>query len=169
MIYENLKFKKARIVEITPTYVGVIMDGHRHFNIGICSDNTAFDIKRNILSHAIDETGRNIVPFDKLEDVPEEIRNELNLDIDLIELKGQILEEEEKLSRLKTINCNEAREEMLPKYNELLEALYEKDINGNSNNYEQLMERIKLTYELFPKELGDIISVEQYEEIINGL
>ena len=31
------------------------------------------------------------------------------------------------------------------------------------------MERVKLTNELFPEELGRTISIQKYEEIINGL
>jgi hypothetical protein len=165
----DLQFKTATIVELTPTYVGVLMDGSVHFNIGITKRFNAFDIKRNILNHASKETGLYFVPYSKMEDIPEEIRNKLDVPINLEELKEEIIEEEEKINAIKIINCKEARDQILPDYIEFLEALYEKDANNNPEKYNELLKRINLAYKLFPPELGESISVKEYEEIINGL
>ncbi len=165
----DLKFKTAKIVEITPEYIGVLMDGSFHFNIGIGKDSTAFDIKKNILSHASKETGLYVVPFTRVDEIPEEIRNKLNTSIDLTELKEQIIEEEEKINAVKDINCEDAREEILPNYIEFLEAIHEKESKNNPKKYNDLIERINIAYSIFPKDLGKKISAKKYEEIINGL
>ncbi len=165
----NLRFKTATIVEIAPDYIGVLMDNSVHFNIGIAKDYTAFDIKKTILNHASKETGLYVVPFSRVDEIPEEIRNKLNSSIDLTELKEQIIEEEEKINAVKDINCEEAREEILPNYIEFLEAIYEKESKNNPKKYNDLIERINVAYSIFPKELGEKISAKKYEEIINGL
>lgn len=167
----DLKYKTASIVEITPSYIGVLMDDSVHYNIGLSSKDTDFTIRKNILFHATsdDNIGFDVSTFSRIEEIPEKIRNSLNLKINLKELKEELDLEEEKNNRLKKINCNNARKEILPTYDELIESLYEKDINKNSTKYNEVLTRIGIAYSLFPMELGEYISVEQYEEIINGL
>ena len=165
----NLKFSTASIVEINPSYIGVLMDGNVHYNIGITNMDTEIIIKKAILTHACDVTGSNIAPFNKISEIPQKIRDSLNYTIDLSELKKEVLEQEEEKNKLKHINCNNAREEILPNHIELIEALYEKDVKNDPDKYDKLLERIKLAYELFPLELGEIIPVKKYEEILNGL
>lgn len=166
----KLRFKTATIVEITPSYIGVLMDGSVHYNIGITNNHTAFDIKRNILNHASEENGLYLIPFSRIEEIPEEIRNQVNKTIDLDELKEKIIEEEdETINAIKTVNCDDVRNEILPDYMEFIEALYEKEIKKDSKKYNELLERIEIAYKIFPKELGENIPIKQYEEIIDGL
>lgn len=167
----DLKYKTASIVEITPSYIGVLMDNCVHYNIGLANKDTEFDIKKNILHHAInnDTFGTPVSPFSRIDEIPEEIRNSINSTIHLDELKEEILIKEEKEKSLKQIKCSDAREEILPSYNELIESLYEKDVKKDSTKYDEILKRIEIAYSLFPLDLGEFISVEMYEEIINGL
>lgn len=167
----KLKFDTASIVEITPEYLGVLMDGSVHFNIGLTNKDTELDIKKHILSHASNDenTGIYIVPFSKVEEIPKSIRDSVNTIINLKDLKEEVSIEEQKKAVLTEITCREAREEILPTIDEFFESLYEKEIKNNSDKYNQLLERIKIAFELFPTDLGTRIPVEHYEEIINGL
>lgn len=169
MSNSNLKYSKATIVEITTEYIGVLMDGKKLMNIGIDITSTEDSIKEDIVNHAISETGVNVIPFSKIEDIPKEITEKLNISMDLSQLEQEVLLKKEKLQSQEFVDCTEARLEMLPKYIEFIQAIYEKEVLGDNNKYNEVLNRITITNEIFPKELGDLIPIAKYEEIINGL
>lgn len=171
MEHLKLMYDTAKIVEITPEYIGVLMDNSVLYNIGLRRKDTELDIKKGIISHACDDedTGNYVVPFSRIDEIPENIRNKLNQTINLKDLKEEISIEEEKNNTIKQVSCSEARGEILPSIDEFFESLYEKEIKNNSDKYNMLLERIKIAYTLFPTEMGEMISVKKYEEIISGL
>ena len=170
MEHLKLMYDTAKIVEITPEYLGVLMDNSVLYNIGLRKKDTELDIKKGIFSHACDDdTGNYVIPFSRVDEIPENIRNKLNQTINLKELKEEISIEEEKNNTVRQVSCSEARGEILPSIDEFFESLYEKEIKNNPEKYNIILERIKIAYTLFPIELGEMIAVKKYEEIISGL
>lgn len=156
---------KCIVTEVDLDHISILIDDYKYYQIPIDIFDDEKSIKTKIYNQLEIYLNEKDNDFKLISDIPIKPNTIINTE----KLYSEICSIKMNHDNEKLHSCSEIREHFQPSFSEYIDALYQKEINNNTEKYDMIMKTMSLSYELLPETLGNQITENKIEELLNGL